>query len=176
MRKAIAILGEGNNTELAIAGKLAGASYRLLLVSGHNNRLQQLASHLLANTPGSEVEILDCEKDGCWEADIIIMVLSSPLIKETAEKIREVATQKIVICISEPVSEPFFNTSAVLELKKILPWSKIVQVFLSPGIMEGFLAGNDADALEEASAIMRLAGFKIINSGTLSALVKKLPY
>ena len=99
-----------------------------------------------------------------------------------AEKIREVATGKIVISISNPLNVNYSvlvtsaHTSEGEELQKLLRHSKVVKVFnttLVPDFADGkrtdsFLASNNGHALEVVSEIMATAGFNPVVVGDLS--------
>ncbi|HEY0677867.1 MAG TPA: NADP oxidoreductase, partial [Chitinophagaceae bacterium] len=106
--------------------------------------------------------------------------------KEIAEKIREVANQKIVVSITNPLNNTYDGlvtapgTSAAEELQLLLPNSKVVKAFnttfaadFSTPVIDGrqvdaFIAGNDEDALQTVSEMVRTAGFNPIITGDLT--------
>lgn len=49
----------------------------------------------------SDAEVVTCLTDAGWEADILILTVPIPAENEIADKIMEVANQKIVISHSE---------------------------------------------------------------------------
>ena len=100
MKKTIAIIGAGVEIGAAIADKLSEGNYRLLLVSNEINHKSQIVQNIKQNNLNAEVEIVDCAKEGCWEADIIVLAIPYHELKEVIEKINEVVTQKIVLIIS----------------------------------------------------------------------------
>jgi 8-hydroxy-5-deazaflavin:NADPH oxidoreductase len=132
------------------------------------------------------VENITCPVDACWEADIIIVAVHYGVEKEVADKIRDVANQKIVISISNPLNETYnglvtaSGTSAAEELQKLLPHSKVVKAFntifaadFAVPVIDGkqadaFIAGNDTEALQNVSELVRTAGFNPIIAGDLS--------
>jgi len=73
LKKTIAIIASTNEKATAIVNKISLKNYRLLLLSKYANQFDQLAGHLKSWQPGAEFEIIDCMKDGCWEADIIVL-------------------------------------------------------------------------------------------------------
>jgi len=75
------------------------------------------------NNPGAQVEIVDCVKEGCWEADIIVLAIASHEMEEVIEKIREVATQKIVLIILNHEDDSSLSFIKAQELKRLLPYS-----------------------------------------------------
>ena len=100
-------------TGAAIADKLSEGNYRLLLVQ--MRLITNLKSYKTSNRNNlhAEVEIVDCAKEGCWEADIIILAIPYHKLKKVIEKINEVVTQKIVLIISNENESSFsFNQSS----------------------------------------------------------------
>ena len=153
MKKTIAIIGATETTGKEIAIKFASMPYRLLLISNEENQLIHLRNQLSDMHPATEIDVLECVKDACWEADIIILAVPSEKMKQVAERIKEVATQKIVI-------EVFNEKDNRYELIKILPYSKLVSV--SDDFQSQIIANGDDKAVnEEIREIFNLAGFRI---------------
>ena len=153
MKKTIAIVGATETTGRIIVKKFASMPYRLLLISNEINELDNLTKDLSVTQPETEIESLDCVKDGCWEADIIILAVPIEKLKEVAESIKEVATQKIVV-------EIFAEKKNSEELRKILPYSKLVTIsgdFQS----EIIVSGEDEIVNEEIRKIFNLANFQV---------------
>jgi predicted dinucleotide-binding enzyme len=183
-RKTIAIVGATEKRGSVIAKNLAKGNYRLLLMSEEGEKLSDLKNEL--NNSVAEIEAIPCAKDACWEADIIIVATPYESEKEIASKIKEVATGKIVISVSNPFGVnyerlfPSPNNSAAEELQRLLPYSKIVKTFstayaenfTSPVIKDQkadtFLAGNNSDAIETVSEMIKEAGFNTFVVGDLS--------
>ena len=153
MKKTIAIVGATESPGKIIAEKFASMPYRLLLISNETNELDILKNNLSVINPETEIEALDCVKDGCWEADIIILAVPSNNMKHVVERIREVATQKIVV---EIITEKENRK----ELSKSLPYSKLVSV---SGDFQSqlFIYGDDKAVNEEIKEIFILAGFQV---------------
>ena len=147
MKKTIAIIGAGAETGVAIADKLSESNYRLLLVQNGINSKSQIVKNIKQKNLHAEVEIVDCAKEGCWEADSIILAIPFRELKEIAEKINEVVTQKIVVIISnEKESSLSFNQAQ--ELQQLLPYSKIVTALYNPCSPEPFII-NDKEHLKQ---------------------------
>lgn len=131
--KTIAIVGATSKMGAAVAKNLSSGNYRLLLMAEHVDELESLRLELAQAK--AEVIAAQCAKDACWEADIIILATPYESFREVAEKIRDVATGKIVISISSTLNKkynelvPSPNTSASEELQKMLPHSKVVRTF-----------------------------------------------
>jgi predicted dinucleotide-binding enzyme len=183
--KTIAIIGATGSMGSAIAKALsANSNYRLLLMSGDQNKL--VAQKLQLEKSGAEVYALSCAREASWEADIIIVATPYEAEKEVAEKIREVAIGKIVISISNPLNKAYCelvlspDTSAAEELQKLLPNSKVVKTFnttfsadfMTPAIdsktADAFIAGNNGDAVSTVSELVQSVGFNPIVVGDLT--------
>jgi len=185
-KQTIAIIGASGNMGAAIAKSIAGGNYRLLLFGNEQEKLQQTISDIKSIHPGADAEVHECATQASWEADIIIMAVPYQAEAEIAEKIRQVANQKIVISIANPLNESFDGlvttpgSSAGEELQKLLPFAKVVKAFnttfaadFSTPVIDGkqtdaFVAGNDANAVDTVSAIVETAGFNPVIAGNLS--------
>lgn len=168
VKKTIAIIEAAGETGAAIANRLATANCRLLLLSDGNDRSIQLADYIKEETPNAEVEVSDCVKEGCWEADIIFLPDPSQKNNEVIEKVREVATQKIVVRVSGSGFNASFTMANAGELQRLLPFSKVVAVFNNPPSTEAFLAGDDKEAMEIIAGILRTAGYHLSGTDHLS--------
>lgn len=170
----------------AISRSLAKGPYRLLLKGNNQEELDALVKEIKTKNKGADVEAAVCPAEASWEADIIILAVPFDAEKEIAPGIREVANQKIVISIANPLNEKYDglvtapDTSAAEELQKRLPNSKVIKAFnttfaadFSTPVIDGkqvdaFLAGNDEDALQTVSGLVTTAGFNPILAGDLS--------
>ena len=182
----IAVIGSTGNMGTAISKSLAKGNYRMLLFSEDSEKAAALVSDIRSVSPGAEVEPADCSYNASWEADIIVAAVPFGAEKEVAEKIREVANQKIVISIANPLNETFDGlvtdpgTSAAEELQKLLPNSKVVKAFnttfaadFSQPVIDGkqvdaFIAGDDEEALSIVREMVETAGFNPIVAGKLA--------
>src|SRR5215208_7186135 len=106
-KKTIAIIGASGNMGSAISKSLAKSGYRLLLFAHNAGKVNALIKEIKDSTPSADIEYRSCPLDASWEADIIIPAVNYGVEKEVAAKIREVATQKIVISISNPLTESY---------------------------------------------------------------------
>jgi hypothetical protein len=150
VKKTIAIIGSTNEKATAIVSRLYIEDYRLLLVSKSANQFVELAKEIQCGHPEVALEIVECMKDGCWEADIIIIDVENCEEKKVAELIREVATQKIVINFSE--SENEFGVNG---LQNLLKYSKVVVAHKKINSSIIFLYGEDENAVREVSHILK---------------------
>ncbi|MGK7369105.1 MAG: NADPH-dependent F420 reductase [Candidatus Halalkalibacterium sp. M3_1C_030] len=185
-KQTIAIIGAGGNMGSAIAKSIAGGNYRLLLFDRNPEHLDSLHEEILQNHQEADVESMNCPHESSWEADIIILAVPHGAEKELADKIREVATQKIVVSIANPIDEDFSKlitdpaTSAAEELQQWLPNSKVVKAFnttfaadFEQPVIDGkqvdaFIAGDDEKAIQTVTELVETAGFNPIIAGNLS--------
>lgn len=185
-KQTIAVIGASGNMGSAISKGLSKGNYRLLLCADDKGKVQEVASNIKSNNASAEVEVIDCSEQASWEADIIIAAVPYGAEKEVASKIKEVANQKIVISIANPLNETYnglvtsSDTSAAEELQKLLPNSKVIKAFnttfaadfTTPVIdgkqVDAFIAGNDEEALQTVSQLVTTAGFNPIIAGDLS--------
>ena len=171
----------------AIAKSLAKGPYRLLLFAHDKAKLETVKKAITNETPSAELDCMGCPVDASWEADVIISAVPYAAEKDVAEKIKEVATQKIVVSLANPLNETYDglvtppDTSAAEELQKLLPSSKVVKAFnttfaadFSQPVINGqqvdaFIAGNDEEAVGVVKGLVATAGFNPIVAGDLSA-------
>lgn len=176
-KQTIAIIGAGGNMGSATARNIAGGNYRLLLFDSDPDQLDSLKDNIQQDHPEADFEIMHCPHECSWEADIIILAVSDGVKKEIVDRIRDVATQKIVISIVNPINEAIskqpteHHASAAEKLQQWLPHSKVVIAFNTtndpdieqPSIdgsqADAFIAGDNQDALESVREL--LAGWGI---------------
>ena len=185
-KQTIAIIGATGNMGSAIAKSLSKGNYRLLLFANDQEKVLKLAGQIKSESTSADVEELACAVQASWEADIIIAAVPYQAEREVADKIREMANQKIVISIANPLNDSFDglvttpDTSAAEELQKLLPNSKIVKAFnttfaadFSSPVIDGktadaFVAGDDEEAVQIVSELLLTAGFNPVIAGGLS--------
>jgi len=184
-KQTIAIIGATGNMGSAISKSLAKGNYRLLLKSNDSDKLDGLVKAIKSENTKADVESAVCPTDASWEADVIILAVPFEAEKEIAVKIKEVANQKIVISIANPLNQTFDglvtapDTSAAEQLQLLLPNSKVVKAFnttfaadFSSPVIDGkqvdaFIAGNDEEAMKTVSEMVATAGFNPIIAGGL---------
>jgi 8-hydroxy-5-deazaflavin:NADPH oxidoreductase len=185
-KQTIAIIGASGSMGSAISKSLSKGNYRLLLSSNDRANVDSLIKDITNSNSSADIEAIDFSKDATWQADIIISAVPFQAEKEVATMIKEVANQKIVISIANPLNDAYDglvtapDTSAAEELQKLLPNAKVVKAFnttfaadfTTPVIdgkqVDSFLAGNDDEAVETVSELVRTAGFNPIAAGKLS--------
>lgn len=184
-KQTIAIIGAAGNMGTAIARGLAKGRYRLILCANDLNRIALLRQEFRAFDPSAEVVTMDCPITASWEADIIILAVPYSAESKLTSIIKDVANQKIVISISNPLNNTFDglvtapDSSAAEELQKLLPHSKVVKAFntvfeadFSTPVIDGrhidaFVAGNDREAVQTVTELVKTVGFNPIVAGNL---------
>lgn len=184
-KQTIAVIGATGNMGAAISKSLSKGNNRLLLFANNKEKVETLVNEIRSANNDAEVEAQDCPTNASWEADIIILALPYPAQQEVAAKIKEVANQKIVISIANPLNEAYNglvtapDTSAAEELQKLLPNSKVIKAFntvfaadFATPVIDGkqadaFIAGDDDTALTTVSELVTTAGFNPIVAGEL---------
>lgn len=184
-KQTIAIIGATGNMGSALAKTLSKGNNRLLLFANNQEKVKALVDDIKSSNKKADVEGIECPTNASWEADIIVMAVPFAAEKEIATRIKEVANQKVVISIANPLNENYDglvtppNTSAAEELQKLLPNSKVVKafntvfatVFTTPVIddkqVDVLIAGNDGNAMVTVSELVQTAGFNPVVTGEL---------
>lgn len=185
-KQTIAVIGATGSMGAAISKSLSKGNYRLLLSARNFGKIQDLVNEIYAINPLADMEAIDCSVNAVWEADMIILAIPYPAEIEMAERIKEVASQKIVISISNPLNETYDGlltepgTSAAEVLQMLLPNSKVVKAFntnfaadFAEPVIDGvltdtFIAGDDKEALDYVEELVSIVGFNPIIAGNLS--------
>lgn len=184
-KQTIAVIGATGNMGSNIAKNLSRGNNRVLLFGNEKDKLNAVLNDIKNSNSSADAEALECAADASWEADIIVLAVPYQAEQQLAEKIREVANQKIVISIANPLNETYDGlvtapgTSAAEELQKLLPNSKVVKAFnttfaadFTTPVIDGkqadaFVAGNDEEAVNTVTELVKTAGFNPIVAGEL---------
>jgi len=164
-KQTIAVIGATGNMGSAIAKSLSVGNYRLLLHARDFNTCKQLATEILAIHRLADAEAMDCSMNACWEADIIIIATPDTENKEVSLRIREVASQKIVISIVNSLNDtyrgmiPAPETNGKEDIQQLLPHSKVVKVVMDSKRAAVNIAGIDQNAVEMVKELMSSAGY-----------------
>lgn len=138
-KETIAVLGLTEKVEYPFLSKLA-EHYRLLIVSDQGKDYTELIKPIDGNTSKSTIEFIDCAKDGCWEADIILLWDGFRQETKELQRLQAVATQKIILVLT--VQEE--NTIP----HSLFPHSKIINLFKNPITKEVQITGQDKEAIQ----------------------------
>lgn len=162
VKETLAFLGESATVCPSLMGKLAEHGYRVLLVSDDALEMDNWLKGInLEGVPG-EIELIHCAKDGCWEADIIALVDPEEIGAAMVNRIKDVATQKIVLCIETQESEKScFSKTQLEKLQDSFPHSKLIYIKINAQNMSHQIHGNDEEAREVVSRIFETSGYEI---------------
>ncbi|HTQ28654.1 MAG TPA: NAD(P)-binding domain-containing protein [Puia sp.] len=153
-RTSIAIVEATEEWGAVIAGNLArDKSHRLLLMSTDPEKLDALVSKL-TKYGGAELEAISCAMEACWEADIIVLAVEEEQEEMIMEKIKQVATGKIVISISPRLTDGKGTSSHVL--RNTLPFSRLVEIGIvrEEEAVKMVISGEDDEALLLAKELL----------------------
>lgn len=185
-KQTIAVIGATGSMGTVISKSLSKGNYRLLLCANQQDKIQALSRQIKTASASADIIEMDCNVEASWEADIIVLAVPFEAEKAVAEKIREMANQKIVISIANPLNSTYdglltmSDTSAAEELQKLLPNSKVVKAFnttfaadfSTPVIddkqVDAFIAGDDEEALQTVAELVTVTGFNPVVAGDLS--------
>lgn len=126
LTKTIAIItGEEAYPQILLKA-LSELKLQLLFVSPDSEAKRRLLRQLAKFDMMAELAFISCERDGCWQADVILLYETSNLSTKVVERIREVATQKTILVIYQGYPKKMCHG-----LKELLPNSRVIEVELA---------------------------------------------
>ena len=159
-KRTFAVLGVSETNSIFLAKQIAKTN-SVLLFDHDAVVLNTVYSQILSEHPNANAEMMICPTNASWEADVII--LSNPAATDVnlIEKIRNVATGKIVIFLENKKNTINFE-STLEKLQYLFPFSKVVQSFESMDEIEDsvLLKGNDDEALKTILTLFTSIGLK----------------
>jgi len=161
MIKSIAIFGATEKHVSELAEIMALNNNRLLLFSDGNQDISDLRNHILLNIPSADIELFDCSAEASWQADTIILALTPDKQEMIAAGIEDFVTQKTVIAFVDSVQEASGEIPSK-GLQNRLPNAHVIYVHIAYDQDQQkifYAGGSDDDALNEAIALLTLAGF-----------------
>ena len=118
----IAIIADVEEKVRNITGSIFLEKYRILIVTPSLKSVTNIINDVKSKVAdGDNIEVIDCLKNGCWEADIIILDICKEQQEEVADIIKEVVTQKIVINFSGDEKE-------YEGWRNLLPYAKVINM------------------------------------------------
>lgn len=151
-KKTIAILGLEKGDEKDFLDQLANDN-RLLIVSDIND-CAKVSDYLSQNKQDQEVELITCPKDGCWEADIILIWNPSQHPVDHLMRLQSVAIQKIVVMITNEVTKEFPS----------FPHSKTVVVTINTTTKDATIDGENPEAVTVIKQLINRTSIFNINN------------
>lgn len=159
-KKTFAVINVSEPKSLFLAKQIAKAN-PVLLFDHNPSTLLEVYTQVLLENPEAKVEMMICPTNASWEADIIILSNYAATDITLAEKIKKVATGKIILVLgNEKNNMRSKNTDNKLE--QLFPFSKVIQSIEVPEDFTSsfFLKGKDADALKTILTLYTNIGFK----------------
>jgi hypothetical protein len=132
------------------------------LISPDEDKLKQVSDEVLIHFADAEVEAIACVKEGCWEADTIMLAGSILPTIELAQRIKDVATQKILVQLVSGNNASLLPYD-IASLQEMLPYSKILTFTIDEKTSpeEITISGKDDEAVKAIRDIARKAGFAV---------------
>jgi hypothetical protein len=159
-RRTFAVLGVSETNSIFLAKQIAKTN-PVLLFDHDAVVLNTVYSQILLEYPNAKAEIMICPTNASWEADVIILSNAGTTDVNLIEKIRNVATGKIVLFLENKKN---MNTSGNTDkkLQHLFPFSKVVQSFeLADNSNDSvLLKGKDEEALKTILTLLTSIGLK----------------
>lgn len=174
----LAIIGSGNvGSAVAKAAKGLGHDVTVADLEGSEN-LEALKADLGVTTTISNQEAVA-------EADIVVLAVPFGVVETVAKGIADQVGDRIVIDITNPLKDDLSGlqtdgTSGAELVQKQLPQAKVIKAFNTvfagnqavatvDGVqLDGFVAGDDADAKKHVIHLLEEIGYRPIDVGPLS--------
>lgn len=174
----LAIIGSGNvGSAVAKAAKGLGHDVTVADLEGSES-LQALRTDLGVTTTTSNQE-------AAAEADVVVLAVPFGVAETVAKGIAEQVGDRIVIDITNPLKDDLSGlqtdgTSGAELVQKQLPEAKVIKAFNTvfagnqavarvDGVqLDGFVAGDDADAKKQVIHLLEEIGYRPIDVGPLS--------
>ena len=175
----IAIIGTGS-VGSGLAAAFVGAGHRVYLAS-------RTPEHAQAAATATGAEAVANAASAAALADVIVLAVPFGSAEKVAAEINPVANGKVVVDVTNPTNEdwsgPLFSSggSGAAQIAAWLPEARVVKAFNtlfagnigSPapeGIaLDGYVAGDDADAKAQVLELAAAIGLTPVDVGALSA-------
>src|SRR5690606_36819591 len=111
----IALIGPLPADASSVISRLAEIGHSLIRIGGEEDLDKGYRQLIKAK----KLAVQDCIKEGCWEADVVLLLPDADLNEKNVARIKQVVTQKLVI------SMKFDNDADDPNLKAWFPYSRI---------------------------------------------------
>lgn len=159
VKQTIAFIGGMGDANRHLLRDLAEADYPVLWVR-EAERPENAGADIPAEIFSDNIEVVCCAREGCWQADVIM--LEHPMDGEAGlwSKIREVANQKIVVvvCPHEISSSDLVEERAAF--RRLLPHAQWVHATHYATVKEIELVGAE-EAAADIAGIFRIARYQV---------------
>jgi hypothetical protein len=159
-RRTFAVLGVSETNSIFLAKQIAKTN-PVLLFDHDAVVVNTVYSQILLEYPNANTEMMICPTNASWEADVIILSNAAATDGNLIEKIRNVATGKIVLFLENKKNTNTGENSPE-KLQHLFPFSKVIQSFESADNSNDsfFLNGNDKEALQTILTLLTSIGLK----------------
>ena len=158
VKETIALLGAADPSGQQFICALAAGHHPLVLVDKETDHLLPLATRIAQSHPKAEVATVSCEREGCWEADVIVLMNAAVLRAELLERIKAVAIRKILVYITGMGDHTWPSAERVRTVKRLLPYTEWVQVARDPATGIWSISGATGSS-EVVRNILARAGY-----------------
>jgi 8-hydroxy-5-deazaflavin:NADPH oxidoreductase len=173
----LAVIGSGMvGSAIARAGKRTGHDVVVAAVEAEG--LKRLAEELGVETTTSNA-------DAVRNADPVVLAVPFGALEAIASEVRDQVADKVVIDATNPLKDDYSGlatdgTSGAELVQRQLPKARVVKAFNTvlamnqdkgevDGVqLDGFLAGDDAEAKKQVAAMLEEIGFRPIDIGPLA--------
>jgi NADPH-dependent F420 reductase len=173
----IAIIGAGK-VGRALAGASVRAGHTVIMSSAHPENAQRVAGEVGAQAATSN-------KAAAEAADVVVLAIPYTAMVDLLDEIGDSLRGKIVVDVTNPTTPDYsglalVGTSAAEQIQARVPGARVVKAFNSalaarqadPQIkgtqLDGFVAGDDADAKAVVLELAKSIGFRPIDAGPLA--------
>jgi predicted dinucleotide-binding enzyme len=166
----VAVIGVGN-VGGALASALTEAGHDVVVAASNAEKAAQAAA-------GLDCEPAPSPRDAVEGADAVVLAIPFGAVEDVAGEIRDEVEGKPVIDVTNSQSVIESGRSNAEQIQEQLPAAHVVKAFNTVfasqlatardnGSLDGFIAGDDADAKAKVAAIVRDAGLEPLDVGGL---------
>lgn len=178
----LAIIGSGNIGR-SIGSWAAAAGYDVAFSARRDEHAKAAAGEAGKNSvAGSASEVIQ-------DADMVLLAVPYSAVKDVIAETGSQLSNKVLIDATNPLKPDYsglsigFTTSAAEEIQKLVPGSLVVKAFntvfadvfksqnpvIKGNIISVFIAGDDSEAKNKVSELVRKMGFDAVDTGPLKS-------
>ncbi|HRP88556.1 MAG TPA: hypothetical protein PKX92_00820 [Edaphocola sp.] len=131
MKATIALMGKEEKVCGLFIEKLIQHQYPLVFIDNEDGKtIVQKLIGLKENNQEAYIEIQPCQKEACWEADLIVLFLDTIKCNDSFfESIKVFATQKTIVLVGEGLAQKDKALEVYNYLRSFLPKTNVVLAF-----------------------------------------------
>jgi 8-hydroxy-5-deazaflavin:NADPH oxidoreductase len=172
----VAIIGAGN-VGSALADSVTRAGHQVTITASSPDSAQQVAEQVGSRVAAGNREAVE-------GADVVILAVPTPNLDELLGELDDALDGKVVVDVTnrmnpDDLGSTLDGTSNAERIQERAPGARVVKAFntafasrqADPVVegmpADGFLAGDDAEAKQKVSELIRSIGFRPIDAGPL---------